>query len=140
MPNYYQMPNGYLPQGFNQGYNGQSYVARGFRPQYHSRPRKKSGCKYNPNAKNGAPVITGWNKSRSRGFISFIASPHKKKSKGKNPNYETWMVKVTSGIQTVWHVGQYNLTKGILTIPDLNMVANPKAPNGGFFGSFLKRR
>nr|WP_319398211.1 hypothetical protein [uncultured Carboxylicivirga sp.] len=137
---YNGFPNGF---GYPQPYNGQSYVANNFRPQYHnSRPRKKSGCKYNPNAKNGAEVMTGWNKSR-KGFMSFIASPHKTKSKIKHPNggnTELWMVKITMGIQEVWHTGFFNPTTKKLTIPALTMVANPNAANGGYFGTYLKRR
>ena len=133
-----QFPQGYgYPQP--QPYNGQSYVANGHAPAYHQQPKKKrSGCKAKRD-KNGNDCIIGWNKSRSRGFISFIAAPHKKKSKNKSPDSETWMVKVTQGITIVWHVGFYNTETRKLTIPDLNMVANPNAANGGYFGTFLKK-
>lgn len=121
-------------RGGNHNYNsGAPYNRQG-------PPRKRSGCKLKTD-KNGNRCIVGWNKSKSRGFVTFIASPHKDKAKRlpKKGNSEVWMVKMTQGINVVWHVGLYTPDTKKLKIPDLNMVANPNASNGGYFGTFLKK-
>lgn len=98
--------------------------------------KKRSGSKVKTD-KNGRPCIIGWNKSKSRGFISFIASPHKKKSKTKSKKSDLWMVKMQTNLGVKWFVGFYCVDTKKLTIPDLQMVANPAKD---YFGTYIKRK
>jgi hypothetical protein len=113
--------------------------------QNQNQPKKKhTGCKFG-STKDGVPYISAWNASKSRGMISMIASPYKgtktKKSKtGKT--WENWFVKITmkNTMDIKNFSGLYNVDNQKLYIKDLNMVANPKAPNGGYFGQHVSRR
>ncbi|MBO9731164.1 MAG: hypothetical protein J7623_21175 [Chitinophaga sp.] len=83
-------------------------------------------------------LISGWNKSRTRGFISFVAIPRKERETA-NPVYEHWVVSVQFSTGKKTFTGFYNTNRRLLTIPDLAMVANPGAPNGGYFGTYRKK-
>jgi len=132
----YNMPNGYLPPNYNQGYNRQSYVANNYQPGYHNpTPRKKSGCKLGQDKKQ-RPCITGWNKSKQRGFISFVAVPCNN-AKTKSANSDKWVATVQFPDGKKTFTAFYNVNSKKLTIPDLQMVANP-AKN--YFGTFVKRK
>lgn len=86
-----------------------------------------------------AQMIQAWNYSVSRGMMTMIASPRKKGAATKNPNQKMFTCKVffKRTLETKYYLGFYNETTGKLTIPDLQMVANPKAKNGGYFGTFV---
>ncbi|MEZ2445929.1 hypothetical protein AB6805_29645 [Chitinophaga sp. RCC_12] len=132
----------------NRGYSRGSYGKRA-NYTYSGRPtqkRKKSGCKMRSgwtSRKTGERVddnlLTGWNKSRTRGFITFIAIPRKEKETS-NANFEHWVVSVQFSTGKKTFTGFYNVNRRLLTIPDLQMVANPNAPNGGYFGTFKKSK
>lgn len=141
---YSKNPNSYQSQGFRGGnrsnYQGQNRSNGGA-------PKKHSGSKYKDSffsrstgARVDAPIITGWNYSRAKGLVSFIASPHKKKSKTSNPDIENWMVKLSHRMGVTWYLGFYKKSTGKLTIPDLQAVANPRAANGGYFGKYYRSK
>lgn len=132
-----QYPRGY---GYHNGYGRPQYQRNGYNgyqggyPQQ-QQPRKKSGCKIGQD-KTGRPCITGWNKSRSRGFLSFVAVPCKD-AKTKSPNSDKWVASVQFPDGKKTFTAFYNVNTKKLSIPDLQMVANP-AKN--YFGTFVKRR
>ncbi|MFW6015808.1 MAG: hypothetical protein ACOCRK_05175 [bacterium] len=110
-----------------------------------SQYKKKSGCKTSKieNGKNKGHIsIHGWNKSKSRGFITFSAFPKKGAKKYPNENKTRyWMpylveVKFHNTMETRLMNGLFDTTTYKLIIDEFQMVANPKAPNGGYFGTF----
>ncbi|MFB6458025.1 hypothetical protein ACE38W_22325 [Chitinophaga sp. Hz27] len=126
--------------------NNYSYSTASRRKFFSDKPRKKSGCRMRSgwtSRKTGERVddnyITGWNKSMTRGFITFIASPRKERETA-SPHNEHWVVTVQFSTGKKTFTGFYNLNTKRLTIPDLQMVANPNAPNGGYFGTNRKRK
>lgn len=116
--------SGYNRGGYNNQYNG-----------YRQPPKKKSGCKLGQDVKS-RPVITAWNVSKTRGFITMVAVPCKD-AKTKSKNSDKWVasVKFADGKKTF--TAFYNVVTKKLTIPDLDMVANPSK---NYFGTFVKRR
>ncbi|MHA7109358.1 hypothetical protein ACRTDU_04480 [Sunxiuqinia elliptica] len=107
-------------------------------------PRKKSGCSETV-GRTKKTVISGWRKS-ARQFMTFVATQNNgdnAHAKGgavitnkKGQEYTRWTAKLTNKtIGTVSTVScLYNHATGKLYFPDLNLVANPKAPNGGYWG------
>lgn len=100
---------------------------------------KKSGCKYTSKDKtgNGMPAISGWNVSKERGFVSFVAMPYKNYNDDtKNKNYKSWVATVT--VRRTFRQEKvkclFNVEKKMLLFPDFGMVASPNSPNGGYFG------
>ena len=86
--------------------------------------------------------ITAWNYAPSRGMMSIIASPRidASKRKTKNELYENWAVKIFNKrtLQTTWTNGLFHRVKGIIILKDMQLVINPRAKNGGYFGTFVK--
>lgn len=97
--------------------------------------RKKSGSKLGTD-KKGRPCVTGWNKSQSRGFVSFVACPANS-PKTKSPNSDKWVVSMSFADGKKTFTGFWNVQTKKLTIPDLQMVANPSKD---YFGTYIKRR
>lgn len=153
----------------NASYQRQNMVMAGswgarspFNPYHRSAPqqaypnsrqiRKHSGARIK-DGKNGKPVIFGWNKKRSA-FLTIVACPNNGANalaKGgaiitnkKEQEYARWTATIveknTASVST--HSALYNLSTGKLYLPDLGMVVNPNAPNGGYFGRCVpsKRR
>lgn len=124
----------YNPNNAN-GYNA---------PQAQYVPRKHSGASMK-HGKNGKPCISGWNVSR-QGFLTCIATENGLKHIGKTNGdvilndkgqaYARWTAQVVhrSTGQVSTHSALFNTATNKLYIPDLNMVLNPYAPNGGYFG------
>lgn len=104
--------------------------------------KKHSGCKHVENAKG--EFLSAWNYSKGRGMLKAFVFPYhgtgtlNKSQKGNE--YISMMCKVTyqnSGIEKLIPV-QMNIHTKKVTLSDLGMVLNPKAPNGGYFGKFSK--
>ncbi len=133
---------GYNNYGGGRGYNnyGGNRGNRSFNPG-----RKHSGCRLTVAKSTGEQVLVGWNYSRGRGMISFIAASYsgtKTTTSGTGREWENWFVKITNKrtMQTTNHSGLWDLQRRRLLIKELNMVANPGAPNGGYFGSHIVKR
>ncbi len=101
--------------------------------------RKHSGCAFGVSKETGNEWMNGWNYSRQNGMVKFVASPSPKVNGG--PNTDAWCAKVTVGKQAPYLLTCF-LTKGTkrLTFPDLGMVANASAPNGGYWGKFTQSK
>ncbi len=123
----------------NRNYNGGGRRNNNRRPPKYTKNGHpaKSQCRMKPD-KTGRPCITGWNVSKERGFITMVSVPCKDfKTKSKNSDKWVASVKFADGKKTF--TAFYNTMTKKLTIPDLDMVANPNAQNGGYFGTYVKR-
>lgn len=98
--------------------------------------KKKTGCKYKQEARNGKPCITAWNYSKNRGMITIVASPYDY-YEGENSEGEIWIVNMTN--KTTFAKQTFNgfMKKGSrkLVVPDMGMVANPDT---NYFGTFSR--
>jgi len=119
---------------YGNGYNRGGYGSRNYNNQ-NRQPRKRSGSKLGTD-KKGRPCVTGYNKSKSRGFITLVAIPCKK-FETKSPNSDKWVATVQFPDGKKTFTAFWNTQTKKLTIPDLQMVANP-AKN--YFGTFVKRK
>ena len=149
--NYSRNSGGYSRGNYGRSYGSGGYSG-GYRRSYGGQygggraTKKHSGCKMRSgwtSRKTGERVddnfIQGWNYSRRQGLISFIASPRKERQTA-NSNFEHWVVNVQYRDGKKTFTGFFNVSRNLLTIPDLKMVANPNAPNGGYFGTFIKSK
>jgi hypothetical protein len=104
--------------------------------------RKHSGATKGTD-KNGKQYFRGWNYSQQRGMLTIFVSAFKSSGEhtAKNGNvYTNLMAKVqykNSGVEKLCGALLSHST-GRVTIPELGMVLNPSAPNGGYFGKFSK--
>ena len=105
--------------------------------------KKRSGAK--KIVKNDKTYISAWNYSRERGMITAFVFAHDKSHVFKNRQGEesvTLCVKVfykKTG-QELIRPCTMKVSTGKVTIPDLGMTINPNASNGGYFGTFTKRK
>lgn len=109
----------------------------------YGKPKKKSGCAYKSASQtaNNVPCIYGWNKSKTRGFISFVACPSRKEvivpnSHGKE--YEKWVATITynGGLDKKTFTAFFDPDSKKLRIPDLRMTASPTT---NYFGGWSKK-
>lgn len=147
----YGSRNGYTKAPYNPNYEGygmqrtNNYGRRASNPIKHSGARLKQG-------KNDKPVITGWKKNRFN-FLVFVACPNNGANvlaKGgnrifnkKGEEYARWTATITdrSAGSVTTHSCLYNTVTKKLYFPDLKMVANPYANQGGYWGnSFVRKR
>jgi len=147
-------------QGRSNGYNrAGNYNRAPYNPQYNNAPqyrngappRKKSGAKETM-GKNGKPAISAWKKTRNA-FLTLIACPNNEANvmrkdgsaiiNKKGQEYARWtatLVDRNTGSMST-HSCLYNTVTRKLYIPDLKMVANAHAANGGYFGnSYMSKR
>jgi len=133
----------YYPPPQQQPYYQPQQPNYGGRSNYRQqRPVKKhSGCKWVVDKKlPERPTMIGWNYSKRLGLISFIAcevanSQDFKSNNPKNKDYKKWVVTVNFAAQgKKTFNGLFRISTQKLYIPDLNMVANPAAQNGGYWG------
>lgn len=120
--------------GYNQ--NGGTFQNQ-FNGYGNNQPRpKKSGCRAGT-MKDGRPWVSGWHGFGSD-HCSFIANRGKDdgKVKGKGGDrWESWIANFKNNKGQTWTVNcLYDLQKRRLKFISLGWVANPSAPNGGYFG------
>jgi hypothetical protein len=132
--NSYQPRNNYQQRG--------SYTAGG--GQQRSAPKKHSGCKQvvmQRGGNSGETCLVVWNFSKRRGMISGIITPYKgtKTSTSKNGRvWENWFCTLDykdSGQQRKCSA-LVDPSTGKAIVKELGMIANPRAKNGGYFGTF----
>lgn len=135
---------GYGRRSYGRGYGRGSYGRGSYGRGYGGgRRKKRTGCKMGM-GKNQRPYISAWNVSRSRGMMTLIASPTDEQ--GESPStgakWEKWVCKIQlkRNFEDKLVTGFYYPTTHTLSIPDLGMIARPKAPNGGYFGSPSRKR
>ena len=114
--------------------NGRSY--RGSQ-----QPRKRSGCG-TKKVENGV-VIWGWRVSQGQMF-SMYARPYKNTKIRESKTGKKWanlfvtIINKTTGVVTNTS-GLYDLQRERLYIKELNLVGNPRAPRGGYFGKHISK-
>lgn len=147
--------SGYRPynNGYGGGYNRQYGSPKGNysqsrydsnRPSYgNGQARKKSGAKSGVN-KSGGKWVSGWNKSKG-GLVSFLAFQYRGTSVHESKSgrmWENWVVKVENKtMKTAPRIIPclYDPVANKVIIKELGMVLNPKAPRGGYCGTFYNK-
>jgi hypothetical protein len=112
---------------------------------YDKKRRKHSGCTTGVD-KNKKEYVRGWNYSARRGMITAYVCEYKSTkettSEKSGITYTNLMAKVVykdSGVEKIYGALLSHKTKRII-IPELGMVLNPAAPNGGYFGKFSRKK
>ncbi len=112
------------------------------RSSRNSGQKKHSGAKI-VFGKNGQKYISAWNYSGRHGLLSFFVSDYKKTRVHKSKTGKEWanvMVKVSGEKQKPYIVsGLLDMATDRVIINELGMVINPKAPNGGYCGTFVRK-
>lgn len=126
---------------YNPGYD--RYNGSGMRSYSGAQqPRKRSGCKIRK-VENGV-IVSGWRVSRGQMF-SLYARPFKGTKVIESKTGKKWAnLFVTITNKTTLHVtntsGLFDMQRERLYIKDHNLVANPRANNGGYFGKHISRQ
>lgn len=129
------------------GYNRNNYGAGS--PQrvsfYPSRQKRKhSGC-VQKLMSDGVIVLSAWKYNSKEGLMSFYARPYKGTKKHSSQNGKTFLnyfVTIVNkrSFTVIKTSGLLCLETKKLTIPDFGLVLNPNAPNGGYCGSFTRKK
>jgi len=107
--------------------------------------KRKTGCKsgtYVNADGEKRPMIRAWRRdpfSRS-GFESALAVPcydTSFKNKGDVKNYENWVVTIQNSMGVKKYNGIYNVSKGLVSIPNLALFMSPNGQ--GSYGHFSKK-
>lgn len=125
-------------------YNQRNYY-NGNRQNYaysQQRPRKKSGCRLILKDKD-TPIISAW-KSQKNGLLSLYARPYKGTRLSVSKSGKEWLnlfVTITNKQtqQITKCSGLFDLQRQRLYLPEFNLICNPKAPNGGYFGKHISK-
>ncbi len=103
--------------------------------------KKHSGAKHGSD-KNGQVYTSGWNYSKRHGLVTFLCVPYKKSKRVTSARGIEWinvMVKIKKTMSANQIVsGMMDFHSGRVIIKDLGLVINPKAPNGGYCGTYNK--
>ena len=106
--------------------------------------KKRSGCKWKNTTRNGKPCITAWKyDAQKKGIISVLVAPYKKTKRRKSKagiTWENWIATITmpSGNKLVRSC-MVNMDNKKFYLQELNMMGNPRANNGGYFGTHIRR-
>lgn len=123
--------------GYSRPYNN-AYPAQ----QAQQRPKKHSGCSIKQN-EDGTYCVSGW-KLADGCMVKLYARPYKgtkvitSKSGKRWANLFVTLTNTNTLVKTNMS-GLLNLDNKKLYIAELNLVANPKAPNGGYFGKQISK-
>ena len=118
--------------------NNNSYQSR------NSTPKKRSGCKWHAQTKNGSMAISGWKYSKAYGGImSFLVAPYygtKSIESETGKVWENWICKCTypSGETKIFN-SLVNMDSHKFYVKDQNWMGNPNANNGGYFGKHISK-
>jgi len=123
--------------GYSSGYNNVSN--RRYSPVAFP---KRSGCRMKKVGKDGV-VLWGWRKNKS-GMYSFYARPYSKSKHVESQSGKHWVnmfVTITnkSTMQKSNHSAMYDIDGNKLYMKELNLIANPKALNGGYWGTHIRK-
>lgn len=128
-------------QNWNRGFNGRNMQFAGGRQM---QQKKRSGASFGyAQGDADRPYIRGWKYSRRVGLMKVIAGPNKKTKRSTSKNgrqWEGWTAKVQTDFGTQLYNALYDVDKKRVFIQDLGLILNPSAPNGGYCGSFFRRK
>jgi hypothetical protein len=134
------MPNYKDSSGNKQSYGRNKKTGERRNNNNQDEQRKKSGCQQGIGRDSNKAWVSGWNIS-AQGYMKFLAFPYKdtkRVTSGSGVQWENWVVKIThpdkqqSVLPCLYEVGT-----GRVLMKDLGMIANPKAPNGGYWGTMF---
>ena len=121
----------------------ESPYSRGYQSRFdNERPKKHSGCSIKQN-EDGTYCVSGW-KLADGCMIKLYARPYKgtkvttSKSGKRWANLFVTLTNTNTLVKTNMS-GLLNLDNKKLYIGEMNLVANPKAPNGGYFGKQISK-
>lgn len=133
----------------NNNYNGNSrnhQQSAAYGQGFQNPQRKKSGAKSSAyvsktgqNAGLEMRITNGWMKKSNGSFVTIkcnTTSKSEEKESGWAGSISCDVVDKTSG-QKTFYWGAMEMKTGKVVISELALVINPKAPNGGYCGSFL---
>jgi hypothetical protein len=132
---------------YRQSSYGQQSAARNYERNYergyqNDRPKKHSGCSIKQN-EDGTYCVSGW-KLADGCMVKLYARPYKgtkittSKSGKRWANLFVTLTNTNTLVKTNMS-GLLNLDNKKLYISEMNLVANPKAPNGGYFGKQISK-
>lgn len=128
----------YTPRTGAGSFYPRSYV--NYQPQM--RQKKHSGSRLTM-MDTKTPIISGWKASKSNGLTALYARPYKGSKVSESKTGKTWINLFVT--LTNKRTNQVTKTSGMfcfetkkLYIKDFNLMANPKAPNGGYFGTHIR--
>lgn len=107
--------------------------------------KKRSGCRIRASKyEKDQYFLSGWKYSKAlNGIISFKSAPYSKTKTTTSETGKEWsnyLVTMTMPDMTKKLVsGLFDHSNHKLYIKELNLIANPKAPNGGYFGKHISR-
>lgn len=114
---------------------------------YQARIKKHSGAKESMikiGENKGKSCITAWNYSKRFGLRTFLVTSYKNSkfiTSKKGREWQTMMVTIKSSGQIPQIASAFlDVMTNKVYIPDMKMVINPKAPNGGYCGTFERRK
>jgi hypothetical protein len=129
----------YPQKNNNSRSNGNNYQAQNNGGQ-RQQTKKHTGAKFTRSKKDGSPVTTGWNYSKRFGLVTFLCVTTSKsvESESNTGNkYISVMIKVRKPMSPeVITNGLMNIHTGQVTCEAMQIVINPKAPNGGYCGKY----
>lgn len=119
--------------------------SRGFQGNYQQPQRqmkKRSGCRYTTGT-DGAPIISAWRKN-NKGMYSLYARPYKGSKTITSKSGKEWInlfvtIVNKDTMQEIKTSGLLNLQNKKLYLKEFNLICNPSAPNGGYFGKHISR-
>lgn len=103
---------------------------------------KHSGCGVRI-MEDGSPILFGW-KLSGGDMVKLYARPCKSTKSSTSKSGKTWLnLFVTLTNQSTMQItkcsGLYNADNQKLYISDFNLIANPRAANGGYFGKHISK-
>ncbi len=134
----YNNYGGYPQQQYRQPYQQQ------YRQPMQQMPRKKSvpKPKHYKNAQGQENIfVSGWHKTKY-GFITVgcVTTKYTKDGgKGWLSGIRCKVLNQSTGQSTLYW-GTMQISTGKVVISEISMVVNPSAANGGYFGTYLKRK
>ena len=104
---------------------------------------KHSGCTMKM-IDGKTPIISGW-KSQSNGMLQLYARPYSGTKITESKTGKTWcnlFVTITNKLtmSVTKTSGLLDMDENKLYIKEFNLIANPKAPNGGYFGKHISSK
>lgn len=142
---------------YARGSNSSKPQSYAYNPNYKPQKQftKKSGCKlhkYDFESKEIVFFMTGWKVTKGEMLVfkatSFISDKNRthitRSTKAESKKMDWINVFVVISNKTTFSEiktsGMYCINTGKLYIKQFNLIANPKAPNGGYFGKHLSKK
>ncbi len=105
--------------------------------------KKRSGCRIVMKDKN-TPILFGWRKKYKGAFFTFYARPYEKSKITTSKTGKTWInlfVTITNRntFEVVKTSGLFCFETQRMYLKELNIIANPKANDGGYFGKHISK-